>query len=96
LITDKKVSTMKELMGVLEPVAPSGRAPPLILPYVQNQHLLSAKGNPNGSLSHFSSFRGRKSARLSQGAPFGLKDFACCGKRPKTLSLETASLLKKA
>ena len=26
LITDKKVSTMKELMGVLEPVAQSGRA----------------------------------------------------------------------
>ncbi len=26
LITDKKVSTMKELMGVLEPVAQSGRS----------------------------------------------------------------------
>ena len=26
LITDKKISTMKELMGVLEPVAQSGRA----------------------------------------------------------------------
>ena len=30
------------------------------------------------------------------GAPSGLKGFACCGKRPKALPLETASLLKKA
>ena len=38
--------------------------PLLILPYVQNQYLLNAKGNPDGFLSHYPSFRGYKSKQL--------------------------------
>ncbi len=39
LITDKKISTMKELMGVLEPVAQSGRSLPIIAEDVDGEAL---------------------------------------------------------
>lgn len=41
LITDKKISTMKEIMGVLEPVAQNGRALVIIAEDVDGEALSS-------------------------------------------------------